>query len=760
MFAFIFVIVVLFGIFFYIRINQLNYRMKSLEQQIWHLQQRIVTPPPAKTILKSASQPDGGVIVPAEKIQTPVQPGRKEIATQTKQSKVPRLPTTRNEWEALLGGKISNWIGALALIIGFGFFLQHAFENQWITEVIRIIAGVIVGVLLVLVGMYYYRKAMPIFAQGLLGTGIAILYLTIYAAFNFYELISQPLAMIFMSLVTISAFLLALKYDSPAISLLGLIGGFLTPFMLSSNQDNPLGLFTYLAILNLGLVAILFIKFYWIWLQPFALFGTYLIYFLWSGAKFTSDDWIIALVFGTIFWLYFFALDFRYILKKVETYTRIRHLMAILNSVCFYIALVEIFDVRFPDWQAEMALVLSMVYFISLLFIRNFQSENQNVLNRYSLTAIILLIIATILKFDDFELIIGLSLEAVILFGCGWYYRMSKVWWSALALFGMAILRLLIMDETYQTDPINSFKLFINLRALTFFVLISSFVITQFLTKRLNNKFHLALEKLVILVWSALLFLFVTMETLDYFRFQIAQGADEKFLLSIKIFVLMIIWIFLAVLYHVGGIRFKNLMALYISGIVAFCTSLMVFGFGLTIFHPIELFHPVFNFRSLCFLILVISFAFMLLFQRHEMNWSNWLKWTKPVFFFLIILIGFFWLTREIFDYFEFKKFLFNQQPVADQGMIDLVSNQQQLFLSAGWLFYSIFLLVFGIGRRLGNLRLISMILFGMTIFKIFIFDLSFLTSFHRIFSFIGLGVVLLVVSYLYHRYKYLILDE
>ncbi len=760
MYALIFLIIISLGVIFFIRLNQIKDRLKSLEQQIWHLQQRLASPTVSKTIPTTDKPLVTGTITPPERAQAPIPPIREQMPAQAKHPILKNWPTTREQWEALLGGKISNLIGALALIIGFGFFLQYAFENQWITEEIRVIAGAVVGFLLVLGGVYYYRKAMPVFAQGLLGTGIAILYLSIYAAFNFYALISQPLALVFMSLVTIMAFLLALKYDSPAISLLGLIGGFLTPFMLSSDQDNPLGLFTYLAILDLGLISILFIKFNWIWLQPFAMSGTYLIYFLWLGAKFTSDDWIIALIFGTIFWLYFFVLDFRNILKKVEIYSRIRNLMAILNSVCFYMALVEIFDVRFPDWQAEMALALSAIYLMSLILIRNFQSENQSVLNRYSLTAIMLLIIATAIKFDDFQLIIGWSIEAAILFWCGWYYRMSKVWWSALLLFGLAIFGLFLMDATFETDPIYAFKLLTNSRILTFGVLIGSLIVTQFLTKRLTHKFHPQLERLIVLVWSGLLFLLVTVETLDYFRLQIALGADEKFWLSIKFFVLMIIWIFLALPYHFCGIRFKNNMLLLIADIVAFFTGVIAIGFGLTIFYPIDYFHPIFNFRTLSFLVLAIGLTCMHFFQRHEVDWSNWLRWTKPFFLFVIILIGFLWLTREVFDYFELEKFLLTQESPTDGVMVDLTSNRQQLFLSAGWLFYSIFLLSIGIWKRLGKLRLIAMALFGITIFKVFILDLSFLTSFHRIFSFIGLGVVLLTVSYLYHRFKYLIFDE
>jgi uncharacterized membrane protein len=83
----------------------------------------------------------------------------------------------------------------------------------------------------------------------------------------------------------------------------------------------------------------------------------------------------------------------------------------------------------------------------------------------------------------------------------------------------------------------------------------------------------------------------------------------------------------------------------------------------------------------------------------------------------------------------------------------------QQLALSLAWLSYSIGLLAFGIWRRIPVARLMAIGLFGLTILKIFIYDLAFLPTLYRIFSFMGLGIILLSVSYLYQRYKHLILD-
>jgi uncharacterized membrane protein len=113
---------------------------------------------------------------------------------------------------------------------------------------------------------------------------------------------------------------------------------------------------------------------------------------------------------------------------------------------------------------------------------------------------------------------------------------------------------------------------------------------------------------------------------------------------------------------------------------------------------------------------------------------------------------------RDIFK----RSVFFLQQKTGDSGVsaqITQLQNLQQLTLSGVWLFYSVVLMLTGIWRRLQGLRIIAIALFGITILKIFIYDLSFLERLYRIFSFIGLGVILLAVSYLYQRYKSAIFD-
>ena len=153
-------------------------------------------------------------------------------------------------WEWLFGGNWLARIGVLALIIGVGFFLKLAFDNDWIGETGRVALGLLGGVAL-LGGGEYWRRKYPILAQPLTGGGIAILYLSVFAAFALYDLIPALPALGFFFLVTVTAAGLALRYESVVIAVLGILSGFATPFLLVDELPDLRAMLAYVLVLDL-----------------------------------------------------------------------------------------------------------------------------------------------------------------------------------------------------------------------------------------------------------------------------------------------------------------------------------------------------------------------------------------------------------------------------------------------------------------------------------------------------------------------------
>ena len=175
--------------------------------------------------------------------------------------------------------------------------------------------------------------------------------------------------------------------------------------------------------------------------------------------------------------------------------------------------------------------------------------------------------------------------------------------------------------------------------------------------------------------------------------------------------------------------------------------------------------HLILNFRFLFVCLLVLGAIVQLVMWRSVGNQLSFGVDLASILGLVIVSFIFVLLTSETIDYYEhsiapIQSILLNGWNADLDEQVNSLRNKQQLTLSGVWLVYSIILMVAGILRRRRNIRLVAIGLFGLTILKIFIYDLSFLQTLYRIFSFMGLGVILLGVSYLYQKYKSIIIED
>src|ERR1043166_8927879 len=148
--------------------------------------------------------------------------------------------------EVAIGKTWLNRIGALILLLGVGFFVKYSFDQGWISPTLRIIIGFGCGFALVVAGEYFLYREMNNFAVGLLGAGTAVLYFASFAGHYFYHLYSTNAAFGALSGVTMLSTVLAVQGNMQAIAILSLIGGFWTPYALSTGQNQQLALSVYL----------------------------------------------------------------------------------------------------------------------------------------------------------------------------------------------------------------------------------------------------------------------------------------------------------------------------------------------------------------------------------------------------------------------------------------------------------------------------------------------------------------------------------
>jgi hypothetical protein len=165
----------------------------------------------------------------------------------------PAPPSEPFDWEQLIGVKLFSWIAGAALALGAVFFLRYSVQQGWLRPEIRMGLGLATGIGLLIACEMKAARNYSQTANALDASGIAILFASVYASFALWHLLPALVAFGLLFLVTGVAVLLSIRRQSMFIAVLGLLGGFATPAMLSSGQDNPIGLFSYLLLLNVGL---------------------------------------------------------------------------------------------------------------------------------------------------------------------------------------------------------------------------------------------------------------------------------------------------------------------------------------------------------------------------------------------------------------------------------------------------------------------------------------------------------------------------
>jgi uncharacterized membrane protein len=235
-----------------------------------------LAPPPVAVEEPPSAQPRDVPPVPAPPREAPLVAPQPEPAFQAKTATPPPPPPRRTpppvseptpsfpqlsiDWETFVGVKLFSVVAGIALVLAAIFFLRYAVDNGLLPPAVRVAIGVIVGTSLLVVCELKAARKYAVTANALDAAGIAILFASFFAARALWQLIPATVAFALLVLVTIVAVLLSIRHDSRFIAVLGLLGGFATPALLSSGQNQPIPLFTYLLLLNAGLAWVAFKK--------------------------------------------------------------------------------------------------------------------------------------------------------------------------------------------------------------------------------------------------------------------------------------------------------------------------------------------------------------------------------------------------------------------------------------------------------------------------------------------------------------------
>jgi len=278
----------------------------------------------------------------------------------------------------------SNWllrIGVVILLTGIGFFLKYSFENELIPPVGRVSLGILAGVGMLLTGTQMLGRKYHLFAQGLLGGGIATLYLSVFAAENIYGLfdkffieypefaeVAPYTAFALMVFITFCAGVMAIRFNSILMAILGILGGYGTPIMLATGEVNFIGLFGYMLVLGVGVLGIAYKK-NWHLLNYLSFLATYTLFFLAMKDYEPEPYFWHVMPFLVAFFVLFSTIIFIFNLVNRRKSTLLELLGLLVNAGIFFVTsyvLVEEFYGK--EWVAVVTLGLVVFYVIHIYY--------------------------------------------------------------------------------------------------------------------------------------------------------------------------------------------------------------------------------------------------------------------------------------------------------------------------------------------------------------------------------------------------------
>src|SRR3989338_2502952 len=290
--------------------------------------------------------------------------------------------------ESTIGLVWLNRIGVIALLFGVAFFLKYAFDNRWIGELGRVLLGLVAGFGMLVGSEFTRNKKYDVMSQGLHGGGVGILYLSIYASFGFYHLIGLTPALAFMSAVTLYCGFWSIRTNWLSSAVIGIAGGFLTPLLFNTKILSPQLLFSYIALLDLG---VLYMSIYkkWRFLNLASFVSTCFLFNTWYTSSYKSQDWVTAFLFASMFFVIFCLLSISHNLIRKEKSDGTDLSLVLFNGVAYFSALFVILKPHAGTLPGLLPIGLACVYMAySYSALRRCKEDSGLILSYVGLTAL------------------------------------------------------------------------------------------------------------------------------------------------------------------------------------------------------------------------------------------------------------------------------------------------------------------------------------------------------------------------------------
>lgn len=664
---------------------------------------------------------------------------------------VPQEPE-KNLLERILGDNWLSKVGIVTLVLGIGFFVKYAIDQDWINEIGRVGIGLLTGGIIVGVA-HRLKEKYHVFSSILVGGGISVFYITITLAFREYAIFNQTIAFILLIIVTVFSVVLSLLYNRQELAIFSLVGGYLSPLMVSTGTGNYIVLFSLLLILNSGML-IISLKKNWRLIGIIA-YGLSLIFFwAWLLVKF-EYEYIGATVFASLFFVQFYALAIIEHYSVQKRMTIYQALLILTNNLSVFLACMYIFSGHDYNFRGLITLAIAVVNAVVMIALFRETRIDKNMI--YLIIAIVMSLVSLAIPIQMRGHVITMfwAAESVLLL---WLWRRSRInvfWLGFLAISLLTIISYIIdVEHNYYYGA--ELSILINSICITGLVVIAAFAINLYLLAQENKtgegrpkylqvkdvfnvlKFGLIvlcffvpylelnhqLEVRTDLDMYVSSFRYVSLGTYASLFFASLAVIFRNKIDRVKYYVFFVVVVLYTVIYTAltADLRKDIYMYEYYSSGYFLIHYLSLLAVGYLIYVLVKNIKIVVQkqFKLICWLLVILSTAILSFELDHTIIWL----FSNPDTYYSLLY------DVHTFGY-----------PIL-WGIIAMV------------------LMVWGLQKKEVVLRKISLISFGFIILKFYAYDVWYMSQTGRIVSFVLLGVILLVVSFLQQKIKVLVKDD
>jgi len=672
-----------------------------------------------------------------------------------------KTPTIKSDIEKFIGENLINKIGIIVIIIGVAIGAKYAIDNELISPTVRIILGYLVGL-----GLFGFalklKEKYHQFSAALYSGAMAIIYFITFAAFSFYDLFPAFVAYSIMVITTIVTVAGAIKYDRQVIAHIGLVGAYAIPFLLSKETTTFEILYSYVAIINIGILYISFKK-NWKYLYYTAFVLTWSIVLLgYSTSVNTEIVTTSNLAFATIYFIIFYAIILAYKLINKELFKPKDVFLILLNSFIYYgIGYAIILNQYDGESYLGLFTLCNALFHLgvcSLIYYQKLYDKNLFYLVLGIGITFITIAIPVELKGNWITLLWGA--EAVLLFWLGRtkkinyyeYFSYPLIFFTFLSLLGdWGDMSIQIGSLGEKITPIFNIYFLTSIVCSIFFGAILYFHRKIKIADSILNNSSLYP---FINIGIPIIFIFTLYTTfrneIDIYWVQLNNNASTSDLNNSDFLGFNLIYQFIYTFFFIGLLsvfnskKVKNRIfgiSFFVIGIIAIVSFLLIGLYELGELRESYLENYTNSNNIYNLLIRYVSFVFLggLLFVLFKsIKQFTEIKNLKK-YFEIFLTITILWvLSSELIHW------------------MDIGDSKQsyKLGLSIFWGVYSLLIISYGIWKKMKHLRIIAIVIFGLTLIKLFFYDIAHLDTISKTVVFLSLGILLLIISFLYNKYK------